>query len=64
MQDSFDKARDKNKEWCEAGLFGMPFRAFGDTEADRFPVRVGSQVEYGGVDRGPKFTWVPHCWEW
>ena len=73
---NFDKAKDKNKEWCEANcmpiLFGMKQC---NGKFDRLIITEGqidslSVAEAGienavSVPTGAKgFTWVPYCWDW
>ncbi|MFR6330985.1 MAG: toprim domain-containing protein [Eisenbergiella sp.] len=71
----FDKTRDKNKEWCEAGtrpiLFGMKqctdFETLVITEGqiDSLSVTEAGVKNAVSVPTGARgFTWVPHCWEW
>ncbi len=71
----FDKARDKNKEWCERNtrpiLFGMKqCRDFENLVITEGQIDSLSVAEAGignavSVPTGAKgFTWVPYCWEW
>lgn len=71
----FDKARDKNKEWCERNtrpiLFGMKqcidFTRLVITEGqlDSLSVAEAGIANAVSVPTGAKgFTWVPYCWEW
>lgn len=72
----FDKAQDKNKEWCEPGckpiLFGMKQC---NNEFDRLVITEGQldslSVAAAGIDNavsvpnGAKgFTWIPYCYNW
>lgn len=71
----FDKAKDKNKEWCEADcmpiLFGMNHC---DPELDYLVITEGQIDSLSVTEAGIKnavsvptgangFTWVPHCWD-
>lgn len=71
----FDKARDKNKEWCEAGckpiLFGMKqcegFERLVVTEGqlDSLSIAEAGIKNAVSVPTGSKgFTWIPYCWDW
>ena len=71
----FDKARDKNKEWCEADtmpiLFGMDqcqdFDSLVITEGqiDSLSVSQAGIPNAVSVPTGAKgFTWVENCWDW
>ena len=71
----FDKARDKNKEWCEADtmpiLFGMnqcqDFDSLVITEGqiDSLSVSQAGIPNAVSVPNGAKgFTWVENCWDW
>lgn len=72
----FDREKDKNKEWCQAGckpiLFGM---AQCNGKFDRLVITEGQidslSVATAGIENavsvptGAKgFTWVPYCWDW
>ncbi len=72
----FDRKKDKNKEWCEAGckpiLFGM---AQCNDKFDRLVITEGQidslSVATAGIENavsvptGAKgFTWIPYCWDW
>ena len=72
----FDKAKDSNKEWCEANckpiLFGMdkvpkPERTLVITEGQIDSLSVCEAFGGGvavSVPTGAKgFTWVPYCWD-
>ena len=73
----FDKARDKNKEWCEANckpiLFGMdqcdPEKNAGTLVITEGQIDSLSCAEAGienavSVPTGANgFTWVPYCWD-
>ena len=71
----FDKAKDKNKEWCEANckpiLFGMKqcvdFTRLVITEGqlDSLSVVTACIDNCVSVPTGAKgFTWLPYCWDW
>ena len=71
----FDKAKDKNKEWCEANckpiLFGMKqckdFTRLVITEGqlDSLSVATAGINNAVSVPTGAKgFTWLPYCWDW
>lgn len=72
----FDKAKDANKEWCEAStkpiLFGMKqcddsFDTLVLTEGqlDSLAVATAEIPNAVSVPTGAKgFTWVPYCWDW
>lgn len=71
----FDRARDKNKEWCEADckpiLFGMKqcedFSRLVITEGqlDSLSVATAGIKNAVSVPTGAKgFTWVPYCYDW
>jgi len=73
---NFNKAIDKNKEWCEPGcmpiLFGMKqcngtFDRLIITEGQIDSLSVSEcEIENAvSVPTGAKgFTWVPYCWDW
>ena len=71
----FDKARDKNKEWCEKNtrpiLFGMKqcedFERMILTEGqiDSLSVAAAGIKNACSVPNGKSgMTWIPHCWNW
>lgn len=72
----FDKAKDANKEWCEAStkpiLFGMKqcddsFDTLILTEGqmDSLSVATAEIPNAVSVPTGAKgFTWIPYCWDW
>lgn len=71
----FDRERDKNKEWCEAGcrpiLFGMAqCEDFGrlvitEGQIDSLSVASAGIRNAVSVPTGAMgFTWVPYCWDW
>ena len=71
----FDKAKDKNKEWCEHDckpiLFGMKqckdFTRLVITEGqlDSLSVATAGIANAVSVPNGAKgFTWVPYCYDW
>ena len=72
----FDKAKDANKEWCEAStkpiLFGMKqcddsFDTLTLTEGqlDSLAVATAGIPNAVSVPTGAKgFTWIPYCWDW
>ena len=72
----FDKAKDSNKEWCEAStkpiLFGMKqcddsFDTLTLTEGqlDSLAVATAGIPNAVSVPTGAKgFTWIPYCWDW
>lgn len=71
----FNKAKDNNKEWCEANckpvLFGMKqcknFKRLIVTEGqlDSLSVSEARIDNAVSVPTGAKgFTWVPYCWDW
>ena len=72
----FDKAKDANKEWCEAStkpiLFGMKqcddsFDTLVLTEGqmDSLSVATAGIPNAVSVPTGAKgFTWIPYCWDW
>lgn len=72
----FDKAKDANKEWCEAStkpiLFGMKqcddsFDTLVVTEGqcDSLAVATAGIQNAVSVPTGAKgFTWIPYCWDW
>ena len=72
----FDKAKDANKEWCEAStkpiLFGMKqcddsFDTLTLTEGqlDSLAVSTAGIPNAVSVPTGAKgFTWIPYCWDW
>lgn len=70
----FDKAKDKNKEWCERGgkpiLFGMKQCEKGgrlvitEGQIDSLSVAEAGIKNAVSVPTGANgFTWVPHCWD-
>ena len=70
----FDKSRDKNKEWCEAGckpiLFGMDHCMLGDRivvtegQIDSLSLAEAGVENAVSVPNGAKgFTWIPYCWD-
>lgn len=71
----FDKAKDKNKEWCEANckpiLFGMNHcnpenktLIITEGQIDSLSLAEAGIENAVSVPTGAKgFTWVPHCWE-
>lgn len=72
----FDKAKDKNKEWCEANckpiLFGMnrcdPEKSktliLTEGQIDSLSVAEAGIINAVSVPTGAKgFTWVPYCWD-
>ena len=71
----FDRLRDGNKEWCEAGckpiLFGMvQCEGFGrlvvtEGQIDSLSVATAGIANAVSVPNGANgFTWVPYCWDW
>lgn len=72
----FDKAKDANKEWCEAStkpiLFGMKqcddsFDTLTLTEGqlDSLAASTAGIPNAVSVPTGAKgFTWIPYCWDW
>lgn len=71
----FDRSRDGNKEWCEAGckpiLFGMAqCEGFGrlvvtEGQIDSLSVATAGIANAVSVPNGANgFTWVPYCWDW
>lgn len=71
----FDKARDKNKEWCEADtmpiLFGMDqcegfdYLVITEGQIDSLSVAEAGVLNAVSVPNGAKgFTWVENCWDW
>lgn len=72
----FDKAKDRNKEWCEKGcrpiLFGM--KQCGDDygrlvitegQIDSLSVATAGIANAVSVPTGAKgFTWIPYCYDW
>ena len=71
----FDREKDSNKEWCEAGckpiLFGMQqcrgFERLVITEGqiDSLSVATAGIGNAVSVPTGAKgFTWLPYCWDW
>lgn len=71
----FDKEKDANKEWCEAGckpiLFGMKqckdFSRLIITEGqlDSLSVATVGVDNATSVPTGARgFTWIPYCWNW
>ena len=71
----FDKAKDKNKEWCEPNckpiLFGMNHcnpsnktLIITEGQMDSLSLSESGIENAVSVPTGAKgFTWVPHCWE-
>lgn len=71
----FDKEKDQNKEWCEAGtkpiLFGMKqcntsnkTLIITEGQLDSLSVAEAGYQNAVSVPTGAKgMTWVPHCWE-
>ena len=71
----FDKEKDKNKEWCQAGgtpiLFGMNHCNFENKtliitegQMDSLSVADCGYENALSVPTGAKgFTWVPNCWD-
>lgn len=71
----FDKAKDKNKEWCEANckpiLFGMKQcvdftrLVICEGQVDSLSVSTAGIENCVSVPTGAKgFTWLPYCWDW
>lgn len=71
----FDKAKDRNKEWCEKDckpiLFGMKQCRTGDTliitegQLDTLSVAEAGYDNCVSVPLGKQgFTWIPYCWDW
>ncbi len=71
----FDRERDKNKEWCEAGckpiLFGMAQCEGTDRlvvtegQIDSLSVATAGIGNAVSVPNGAKgFAWIPYCWDW
>lgn len=72
----FDKAKDKNKEWCEANckpiLFGMKqcnlenkTLIMTEGQLDSLSVASADIENATSVPTGAKgFTWVPYCYDW
>lgn len=72
----FDKAKDNNKEWCEANgkpiLFGMSqcnlnnrTLILTEGQIDSLSVAQAGYENAVSVPNGAKgFTWIPHCWDW
>lgn len=71
----FNREKDKNKEWCEAGcrpiLFGMAqCENFGrlvitEGQIDSLSVATAGIRNAVSVPTGARgFTWVPYCWDW
>lgn len=72
----FDKSKDKNKEWCEAGgkpiLFGMyqcnlqnKTLVITEGQLDSLSLAQAGIENAVSVPTGAKgFTWVPYCWDW
>ena len=70
----FDKAKDKNKEWCEASckpiLFGMNHcdkenktLIITEGQIDSLSLAEAEIPNAVSVPTGAKgFTWIPHCW--
>ena len=71
----FDKAKDKNKEWCEANskpiLFGMKqcnrrnkTLIVAEGQIDSLSISEAGFENALSVPTGAKgFTWVPYCWD-
>ncbi|WP_034452490.1 ATPase domain-containing protein [Butyrivibrio sp. AE2032] len=72
----FNKDKDQNKEWCEAGgkpiLFGM---AQCNTDNKTLIITEGQMDSLSVIEAGYEnavsvpngcngFTWVPYCWDW
>ncbi len=71
----FDREKDKNKEWCEAGcrpiLFGMAQcegtgrLVVTEGQIDSLSVATAGIQNAVSVPNGAQgFTWVPCCWDW
>lgn len=72
----FDKAKDANKEWCEAStkpiLFGMKqcddsfdTLILVEGQLDSLAVATAGIPNAVSVPTGAKgFTWIPYCWDW
>ena len=72
----FDKAKDANKEWCEAStkpiLFGMKqcddsfdTLILVEGQLDSLAVATARIPNAVSVPTGAKgFTWIPYCWDW
>ena len=71
----FDKAKDRNKEWCEKDckpiLFGMKQCKTGGTliitegQLDTLAVAEAGYENCASVPLGKQgFTWIPYCWDW
>ena len=72
----FDKAKDSNKEWCEAStkpiLFGMKqcddsfdTLVMVEGQLDSLAVATAGIPNAVSVPTGAKgFTWIPYCWDW
>lgn len=72
----FDKAKDANKEWCEAStkpiLFGMKqcddsfdTLVMVEGQLDSLAVATAGIPNAVSVPTGAKgFTWIPYCWDW
>lgn len=72
----FDKAKDANKEWCEAStkpiLFGMKqcddsfdTLVVVEGQLDSLAVATAGIPNAVSVPTGAKgFTWIPYCWDW
>lgn len=72
----FDKAKDANKEWCEAStkpiLFGMKqcddsfdTLVMVEGQLDSLAVATSGIPNAVSVPTGAKgFTWIPYCWDW
>lgn len=72
----FDKAKDANKEWCEAStkpiLFGMKqcddsfdTLVMVEGQLDSLAVATAEIPNAVSVPTGAKgFTWIPYCWDW
>lgn len=72
---NFDKARDKNKEWCEAGtkpiLFGMDqcvdreYLVITEGQIDSLTLAQCGVKNAVSVPTGAMgFTWLEWCWDW
>ena len=72
----FDKAKDSNKEWCEAStkpiLFGMKqcddsfdTLVMVEGQLDSLAVATaGIPNAVSGPTGAQGFTWIPYCWDW
>ena len=73
---NFDKEKDNNKEWCEAGckpiLFGMKQcnpenkrLVLTEGQIDSLSVAEAGIENAVSVPNGAKgFTWIPYCYDW